>query len=101
MNEFLSFMQKNWSWMAGCAGLITGVVIYVYTRLKALQLGVQALLRAQMITYYNHYRAIGSVPHYARDSFENCWVQYERMGKNGVMKDIHDRFMQIPLSEEV
>ena len=32
--DFLTFMQKNWTWMTGCAGLIVGVVVYVYSRLK-------------------------------------------------------------------
>ena len=100
MNEFLTFMQKNWTWMTGCAGLIVGVVVYVYTRLKALQLGVQALLRAQMIMYYNQYRR-GSVPQYVRDSFENCWKQYEKLGANGIMEDLHNKFLALPISEEV
>lgn len=100
MNEFLTFMQKNWGWMTGCAGLIVGVVVYVYTRLKALQLGVQALLRAQMIMYYNQYRH-GSVPQYVRDSFENCWKQYEKLGANGIMEDLHNKFLALPISEEV
>ena len=99
MNAFIVFMQKNWTWLAGCTGVIVGVVVYVYSRLKALQLGVQALLRAQMIMYYNHYRH-GSVPQYVRDSFENCWLQYELLGKNGIMKDLHDKFLALPISEE-
>lgn len=97
--DVLEFLQKNWGWMTGVAGIVVGVVVYVYTRLKALQLGVQALLRAQMIMYYNQYRKT-SVPQYVRDSFENCWHQYEALGANGIMKDLHDRFIALPISEE-
>ena len=93
-------MQKNWAWMLSLATVVGGVVVYVYSRIKALQLGVQALLRAQMITYYNQYRK-GSVPQYVRDSFENCWKQYEKLGANGIMEDLYKKFLALPISEEV
>ena len=65
----------------------------------ALALGVQALLRAQMITDYNHYAEKGFAPIYARENFENCWKQYESLGGNGVMKDIHQKFLALPTQE--
>ena len=36
----------------------------------ATMLGIQALLRAQMIADYNHYREKGFAPIYARDNFK-------------------------------
>ena len=65
----------------------------------ALALGVQALLRAQMIADFNHYSEKGWAPVYARDNFENCWKQYEALGANGVLKDLHDDFMALPKVE--
>lgn len=94
--SFVKFMQDNWGWIAGVAGVLGGVILFVYNRIKALQLGVQALLRAQMVNDYNHYMEKGSAPIYARENFENCWIQYEALGKNGVMRDIHDKFMALP-----
>lgn len=100
MQEFANFMHNNWGWIVSFVSIIGGLVIYVYRYLKALQQGVQALLRAQMIQYYNYYKTQGYAPIYARESFENCWVQYERLGKNGVMKDIHEKFLALPTSNE-
>ena len=40
-------------------------------RTKALELGMQALLRAQMINDYNHWTDKGYAPIYARENFEN------------------------------
>ena len=100
MNQFMHFMHENWGWMLSFVTVIGGMVIYVYTHIKALQRGVQALLRAQMIQYYNHYHDKGFAPLYARESFENCWVQYEKLGKNGVMKDIREKFLALPTHEE-
>lgn len=66
----------------------------------ALALGVQALLRAQMITDYNNYVEKGYAPIYARENFENCWKQYESLGGNGVMTDIHKKFMELPTQKK-
>lgn len=68
-------------------------------RTDALALGVQALLRAQMISDYNRYSGKGWAPIYARESFENVWKQYENLGANGVMEDIHKKFMALPTAE--
>lgn len=63
---------------------------------EAVEKGVQALLRAQMVNDYNHYSEKGFAPIYARENFENCYTQYKGLGGNGVMKDIHDKFFALP-----
>jgi len=62
----------------------------------ALERGIQALLRAQMISDFNKYGELGYAPIYARENFENCWTQYHALGANGVMDDLHARFMSLP-----
>ena len=65
--------------------------------IKVLKLGMQAMLRSQMISDYNKWHEDkGFAPIWARDNFENVWVQYEALGENGVMNDIHDKFMALP-----
>lgn len=68
-------------------------------RQKALEIGVQALLLAEMIEQYEKYKSRGAAPFYARDNYENMWVQYEFLGANGVMFDIHNKFMNLPVDE--
>ena len=97
---WFEWMRLNWTWVLSFATVIIGAGTYLFTRLSAVEKGVQALLRAQMIEYYNHYREKGYAPLYARESFENCWIQYERLGKNGVMKDIRSKFLALPTHEE-
>lgn len=100
MRAFVSFMRENWGWILSFLTIVGGLGSYVFIHIKALQRGVQALLRAQMITYYNHYADKGCAPIYARESFENCWIQYERLGKNGVMKDIREKFLSLPTHKD-
>ncbi len=67
----------------------------------ALKVGVQALLRAQMIHDYNKWSDEGFAPIYARENFENCWKVYETLGENGVMNDIHEKFKKLPTRKPV
>ena len=75
---------------------LVGILKLVFNQIKAIKLGVQALLRAQMIADYNKYSELGYAPIYARQNFENCWSQYHSLGANGVMDDIHAKFLQLP-----
>ena len=89
--------------LIGCPALIGGLWKWVSVQLKsveqrnnAVQKGVQALLRGQMIKEYNHYLQKGYAPIYAKENFENMWMQYHNLGANGVMDDIHEKFKALP-----
>lgn len=93
----------QWLCLLGIPALIAGVFKYLHTLIKrnaddnkALKLGVQALLRSQMISDFNKYSEKGYAPIYARESFENCWKQYHSLGVNGVMDDLHKKFLELP-----
>ena len=84
-------------------GTLVTVLRYFNSRIKenakkteAVQLGVQALLRDRLITEYNCRLERGYAPIYAKDNFENMWAQYHNLGKNGVMDDVHVRYMALP-----
>lgn len=91
----------------GIPSVCAAFILYVVKKLnesarktKALEAGVQALLRAQMITDYNHYTEKGYAPIYTKENFENCWKQYHALGANGVMDSIHENFMNLPDRKE-
>ena len=68
--------------------------------LKTLELGVQALLRAQMTHDYYKYTGKGYAPMYAKENFENMWLQYHALGANGVMDGVHAEFMALPTTNQ-
>ncbi len=89
----------------GVPSIILTFILYLFRRIsdsdrkmRAVEKGIQALLRSQMITDFNHYGEKGYAPIYARENFENCWQNYHQLGANGVMDDIHGRFMDLPTS---
>ena len=85
----------------GIPAIITGAVILVFktifAHIKGVKLGVQALLRSQMIHDFNKWSERGYAPIYARENFQNCWLQYHSLGANGVMDDIHNKFLALPI----
>lgn len=73
-----------------------GVLIWAIKQICFTKQGVQALLRAQLIADYDKYSDMGYAPIHARENFENCYQKYHKLGKNGVMDDIHKKLLQLP-----
>lgn len=85
--------------LLGLEGLFSSIVIWVWKQVSGVRKGVQALLRAQMINDYNKWTELGYAPIYARQNFENCWKHYHSLGVNGVMDDLHNKFLELPTDE--
>lgn len=105
----LDFVFKYW--LETLFGLVCALLVGLWRNLSkrvrqeheeqaAIKAGLQALLRAQMVNDFNRYSEKGFAPLYARDNFQNCWKQYERLGENGVIQDLHDKFMRLPVNDE-
>lgn len=86
----------QWLTVFSVPALLSAGAKFFLAQIKGVKLGVQALLRAQMIDDYNRYSEKGYAPIYARENFENCWAQYHALGANGVMDDLHNKFLQLP-----
>ena len=95
-----------WEWLSyfGIPTLIVGgMFTYFASKIKkikkeddAIKKGIQALLRAEMISSYNKYNDLGYAPIYAKESFENVYQNYHALGLNGVMDEIRRTFMELP-----
>jgi hypothetical protein len=82
--------------LLGAGSLFVSVVVILIKKIKGIALGVQALLRAQLISDWNSYSKKGYAPIYAKENFENVYQQYHNLGANGVMDDIHTKFLNLP-----
>lgn len=89
--------------LLGVPAIIAGAFRYIHKSLKqnandtnSVKLGLQALLRSQMISDYNYYSRIGHAPIYAKENYENVWRQYHNLGMNGVMDNLHEKFLALP-----
>ena len=86
------------------SGIVVTVIKVLYNKIKltekkteSVQLGIQALLRDRLYQSYLHYTDKGYAPLYARENFENMYKQYHNLGANGVMDDLYEKFMALPL----
>ena len=90
------------------SGVLVAVIKFLYNKIKiteqkteqkteSVQLGIQALLRDRLYQSYLHYTDKGYAPIYARENFDNMYKQYHNLGANGVMDDLYDKFMNLPL----
>ena len=89
------------------SGLLITILTAVWRKIKlnekkteSVQLGVQALLRDRLYSTYLKYTEKGYAPLCVRGNFENMYNQYHILGTNGVMDDIHRKFMALPLESE-
>jgi hypothetical protein len=81
----------------GIPAIFAGVLKIAFNQIRGIKLGVKAQLRAQMISEFNIWEGRGYAPIYARQNFQNLWEQYHAIkGPNGVIDDIHDRFLDLP-----
>lgn len=77
-------------------GYLIAKIKKYYAETNAVKLGLQAILRDRLIQAYRtcsqqEYASITD-----RDNFINMYKQYHNLGANGVMDDIHDKFLELP-----
>ena len=82
----------------GVPSILT-IVGLIYKREKSLRLGLQALLRAEMISDYYKYTEKGYAPLHVKENFENCYKQYHTLGANGSMDKLREEFLELPIQK--
>lgn len=87
----------QWLCLLSVPALLLAGLKYLLNQIKGVRMGVKALLRANMISEYETWHERGFAPIYAKQTFENLWVQYHAIkGPNGVMDDLHTKFLELP-----
>lgn len=63
---------------------------------KAIEEGVQALLRNELIRGYREYEIKGELSILDRENIEEMFVQYQNLGGNGTVKQLMDELLKLP-----
>lgn len=63
---------------------------------SAIEKGVQALLRSNIITLYNKYIDKGHMPIYERENLEHSYIEYKALGGNGVIENLKEKLDNLP-----
>ena len=93
--------------IAGVPALLSGATGYFIAKIKqsnketkAMKSGLQALLRHSLLKEYNQCSKAGYATSDMRNDFENMYQNYHCLGANGVMDDIREKFLALPVQDE-
>lgn len=91
--------MSTWNWLSllGIPSIVAAVIISLWVQTRAIKRGVQALLRDRLLQGYKHYRAQGWADEDDRLNLENVYQQYHALGQNGVMDDLRNKFLLLPV----
>lgn len=79
--------------------VITSIVGYLRTgraKNKAVQDGLQSLLRAEIIRQHEKYTERNFCPIYAKDALRRAYEAYHLLGGNGVITDLYNDIIDLP-----
>ena len=82
------------------SGILAGIGSWSFIqwkKIEAVQTGLQALLRDNLIRSNREFVKQGYVGIAERDSFENCYRAYKGLGADGVIDDIVAQVRALPL----
>lgn len=65
-------------------------------QVKALKLGLQALLRDRLHQAYGKFKNQGYCSISDKENFENMYKQYHSLGQNGVMDEFYEEVKKMP-----
>ena len=63
---------------------------------KAIEEGVQALLRNELVREYREYKAKGELSILDKDNIEAMFKQYKNLGGNGTVKHLVEEILELP-----
>ena len=64
---------------------------------KAIENGVQALLRNELIKNFREYKIQGEITLLDKENMEHMFEEYFNLEGNGMMTDVHKEFLEIPI----
>lgn len=86
------------------SGIIGGLIVKVKEEKRAknasdeaLKKGLQALLRDRLLELYYRASERGSVSYDERTNFMNLYSNYHTLGENGVMDQIQEEYLNLPM----
>lgn len=90
-------------WLQFFFGLICTAITYMlkkifglYKRQKAVEKGVQALLRNELIRRYREYESKGEISIIDRENIEHMFEEYKNLGGNGTVKKMYEELLSLP-----
>ena len=89
----------QWLCLLGIPSIIVGMLGFVKVwikQMRAVKLGLQAILRDRLLQAYHYYKEQGYTSYDEKQNVVNLYTQYEALGPNGIMQRKHEAFLALP-----
>jgi hypothetical protein len=89
----------QWLCLLGIPSIIVGMLGFVKVwikQMRAVKLGLQAILRDRLLQAYHYYKEQGYASYDEKQNVVNLYTQYEALGPNGIMQRKHEAFLALP-----
>ena len=97
----VEFIIKYWLEIAFT--LVVSAISYIlkkifglFKRQKAIEKGVQALLRNELIRRYREYETKGEITILDKENMEHMFKEYQNLGGNGTIKQMYEEMLELP-----
>ena len=93
----IEFIVKYWLeilFTSICTG-ITYIIKRLYKKQKAIENGVQALLRNELIRRYREYEVKGEITILDKENIEHMFKEYKNLGGNGTVASMYEDLMKL------
>lgn len=84
--------------------ILLGYIVWLLKQQKkerdANSRGTMLLLRVQLIEYHEKYTALGEIPSYAYENFEEMYGAYHDLGGNGMVTKMHEEIHNLHLKRK-
>lgn len=84
--------------------VILGYIVWLLKRQKtdrdANSKGTMLLLRVQLIEYHDKYMALGEIPSYAYENFNEMYDAYHVLGGNGMVTKMKEEIEELNLKKK-
>lgn len=98
----LEFIIKYW--LEFLFGLVIAILTYLIKKIsnlhkkeKAIENGVQALLRNELIRRYREYETKGEITILDKENIEHLFEEYKNLGGNGTVAKMYEEMLELPI----
>lgn len=98
----LEFVIKYW--IEFIFGIVISILAYLvrkirtlHNRQRAVENGVQALLRNELIRRYREYETKGEISILDKENMEHMFKEYENLGGNGTVAQMYKEMLSLPI----
>lgn len=97
----IEFIIKYWLEIAFT--LVVSAISYIFKKItglfkrqKAIEQGVQALLRNELIRRYREFETKGEMSILDKENMELMFKEYQNLGGNGTVKQMYEEMLELP-----